>query len=428
VKEAHPTDGWRMGSNDQAGIAFAQPLEKSDRDAIAHKCCSALEITMPLVVDGIDDAVGHAYSGMPDRLYVIDTAGKVAYKSGRGPFGFKPGEMEQALAMLLLDVASRAKPAPTPATPQAIPEKPRVSLLSNEDAWRKLPPLTEGESQPLPAWALALAAALPRTTAAMLELDALHREHNPLGPVLRGKLRWIAAHANHCDYAEAYAAADLRRAGLNDAAVESLKGDHAQLPEKERAALAFAHKLTLAADTVTDNEVARLISWYGEKDVAAMVLLLAHANFQDRLFLTLGVSVEKGGPLKPLAGHFAKTGDYKAPPRPAPVDVGLAPARTDDVPGWSPLDFADLQKNMESQRERKGRISVPSWDDVRKELPVPPANPVRIKWSLVCLGYQPKLALGWSACTRAFAEEAAQDRVFEESLFWVVTRSLDCFY
>jgi iodothyronine deiodinase-like protein len=109
VKEAHPTDGWRMGSNDQAGIAFKQPREKSERDEVAHKCCSALEITMPLVVDGIDDAVGHAYSGMPDRLYVIDRAGKVAYKSGRGPFGFKPGEMEQALALLLLDEAGPAK-------------------------------------------------------------------------------------------------------------------------------------------------------------------------------------------------------------------------------------------------------------------------------------------------------------------------------
>jgi Iodothyronine deiodinase len=57
---------------------------------------------MPLVVDTIDDRVGHAYSGMPDRLYVIDRAGKVAYHGCRGPFGFKPPELEQALAMLLL--------------------------------------------------------------------------------------------------------------------------------------------------------------------------------------------------------------------------------------------------------------------------------------------------------------------------------------
>ena len=52
-------------------------------------------------MDEIDDPVGNAYSGMPARLYVIDAGGKVAYKSGRGPFGFKPGEMEQALVMAL---------------------------------------------------------------------------------------------------------------------------------------------------------------------------------------------------------------------------------------------------------------------------------------------------------------------------------------
>jgi hypothetical protein len=45
---------------------------------------------------------------MPSRLYVIDAEGKVAYKAGRGPFGFKPGEMEQALAMTLLDAQAKA--------------------------------------------------------------------------------------------------------------------------------------------------------------------------------------------------------------------------------------------------------------------------------------------------------------------------------
>ena len=46
----------------------------------------------------------------------------------------------------------------------------------------------------------------------------------------------------------------------------------------------------------------------------------------------------------------------------------------------------------------------------------------------MCIGYQPELAMAWSACTGAFAQEAKLDRVFEESLFWVVTRSLECFY
>ena len=60
---------------------------------------------MPLLVDEMDDSTGHAYSGMPDRLYVIDRTGNVAYKSGRGPFGFRVSEMEQALVMALLEQA-----------------------------------------------------------------------------------------------------------------------------------------------------------------------------------------------------------------------------------------------------------------------------------------------------------------------------------
>jgi hypothetical protein len=94
-----------MVSNEQAGIRIAQPRDLKERTAVAQKCCTNLEITMPLVVDEMDDRVGHAYSGMPDRLYLLDRVGRVAYKSGRGPFGFKPGELEQALLMLLLDEA-----------------------------------------------------------------------------------------------------------------------------------------------------------------------------------------------------------------------------------------------------------------------------------------------------------------------------------
>jgi hypothetical protein len=109
VREAHPTDGWRMGSNDRVGIAIAQPQSFTDRINVATKCCSTLEMSMPLLVDTLNDRVGRAYSGMPDRLFVIDRAGKVAYKGGRGPFGFKPGEMEQALAMLLLDQGGPAR-------------------------------------------------------------------------------------------------------------------------------------------------------------------------------------------------------------------------------------------------------------------------------------------------------------------------------
>jgi Iodothyronine deiodinase len=102
VREAHPVDGWSMGKDPLTKDIF-QPKNLADRNKVARTCCTALNITMPMVVDDMNDRIGHAYSGMPDRLYVIDAEGRIAYKGGRGPFGFRPAEMEQALAMAILE-------------------------------------------------------------------------------------------------------------------------------------------------------------------------------------------------------------------------------------------------------------------------------------------------------------------------------------
>ncbi len=103
VREAHPTDGWKMDSNAKVGVSVVQPKTYDQRTAVASQCHALLKPSIPLLVDEIDDPTGNAYSGMPARLYVIDRAGRVVYKSGRGPFGFKTGEMEQALVMTLID-------------------------------------------------------------------------------------------------------------------------------------------------------------------------------------------------------------------------------------------------------------------------------------------------------------------------------------
>jgi hypothetical protein len=103
VRDAHPTDGWRMESNDRFGVMTGQPKTYGERVEVAQKCGRLLDLGFPMLVDSIDDAVGARYSGMPGRLYLIDRDGKIAFKSGRGPYLFKPAELEQSLAMLLLE-------------------------------------------------------------------------------------------------------------------------------------------------------------------------------------------------------------------------------------------------------------------------------------------------------------------------------------
>ena len=107
VREAHPTDGWNMDSNGRMGVAVKQPTTNPQRIEVCRQFQKKLNPGIPLLVDDISDPTGTAYSGMPARLYVIDPSGKVAYKGGRGPFGFKPGEMEQALVMNLIENAAK---------------------------------------------------------------------------------------------------------------------------------------------------------------------------------------------------------------------------------------------------------------------------------------------------------------------------------
>ena len=107
-----------MSNNRQAGIDIAQPTNFAQRVEAASQCCGTMHIQVPLLVDGIDNRVATAYSGFPDRLFVIDEEGRIAYKGGRGPFGFIPQEMEQALLLLLLEQAlTRADGPPPPVLP-----------------------------------------------------------------------------------------------------------------------------------------------------------------------------------------------------------------------------------------------------------------------------------------------------------------------
>jgi hypothetical protein len=103
-----------MQSNERVGVSVAQPTTQAARNLVASQCCQALKLSMPLLVDTIDDQVNRAYSGFPDRLYLIDREGKVAYKGGRGPFAYRPRELEQTLLMLLIDEELSKAGAGTP--------------------------------------------------------------------------------------------------------------------------------------------------------------------------------------------------------------------------------------------------------------------------------------------------------------------------
>jgi peroxiredoxin len=108
IRESHPAGKWEFVANVEAGISVNQPNTIEERAAVANTCVLILDLSIPAIIDDMDDTVRAAYRGMPDRLYIVDKEGKIAYRGGKGPYGFKPLEMEKALKRLL---AWRTEPA-----------------------------------------------------------------------------------------------------------------------------------------------------------------------------------------------------------------------------------------------------------------------------------------------------------------------------
>lgn len=54
-----------------------------------------------MLVDGVDNKTATDYAAWPDRLYIVGADGKIAYKGGLGPGGFKVSEMAAELAKVL---------------------------------------------------------------------------------------------------------------------------------------------------------------------------------------------------------------------------------------------------------------------------------------------------------------------------------------
>ena len=103
IREAHPEEGWVVSMNRDEDIVVNDPTSNEERQEVAAACALRLKIRMPVVVDDIDDKIASAYGALPDRLYLIDQGGTVAYQGEPGPWGFNPEGLRGALETLFSD-------------------------------------------------------------------------------------------------------------------------------------------------------------------------------------------------------------------------------------------------------------------------------------------------------------------------------------
>lgn len=101
IREAHAIDS-RSPSGGGENPIVEDPRTLAERRHVAGFCLSKLELEeLPALVDDVDDAVNAAYAAWPDRIYLVNLDGRIAYHGGRGPFGFAPDELELAIRSVL---------------------------------------------------------------------------------------------------------------------------------------------------------------------------------------------------------------------------------------------------------------------------------------------------------------------------------------
>lgn len=101
IREAHTSDVWQDPDNIRDHIVFASPKNFDQRSEMGEMCVVKLGIKFPAVIDAFNNATERAYTGWPDRLYVIGRDGRVKYKSAPGPYGFDPAGVAETLKTLI---------------------------------------------------------------------------------------------------------------------------------------------------------------------------------------------------------------------------------------------------------------------------------------------------------------------------------------
>lgn len=81
-----------MKSNVDQGVCYPQPKSLAQRVAIANDFTQRFHFPIPLGVDSMANLADNLYAGWPERVYILDESGIIAYRGGMGPFQFHPEE------------------------------------------------------------------------------------------------------------------------------------------------------------------------------------------------------------------------------------------------------------------------------------------------------------------------------------------------
>jgi alkylhydroperoxidase family enzyme len=198
---------------------------------------------------------------------------------------------------------------------------------------------------------------------------------------------WIVSRTNNCQYCLGHQEIKLSVAGLEEDRIAALDGDWGEFSPKEKAAFAFARKLTYEPHLLADADVTSLREHFSDLEILEIVLSVAGNNSINRWkegvgvpqsqngrgFLRRGAAANSNSRVMPIETFLTPTADkYKnlvtevAPiPDNFPANQRTAPASCRRPPLES---RAEVERQLARLGARKARLPLASETQARSAL------------------------------------------------------------
>ncbi len=195
------------------------------------------------------------------------------------------------------------------------------------------------------------------------------REPDPamtLNNTFKTMLFWIVSRANNCTYCQGHQEVKLAGDGVKEEMIAALDGDWSEFTPAERAAFAFARKLTFEPNAIGDADVDRLRAHYKDLQILEIIVAVSGFNATNRWTGPLAIPQESHrGFLTPTAEKYR---DAKS--RVAPLDPSATGMACAKPASRRPLESrGQVEKALDAARKRSSRLPLADEAQARAVLP-----------------------------------------------------------
>jgi alkylhydroperoxidase family enzyme len=173
-------------------------------------------------------------------------------------------------------------------------------------------------------------------------------------------LFWVVSRGNNCHYCLGHQELKLRAAGLDDDTIAALDSDWGRFGTRQKAALAYARKLTLEPHLIGDNDIARLKNTFSDLEIIELTFNIARFNATNRWTDGLGL------PQDTRFGEEDSRLDTSTSEQFQTTVSLVAPATRAARPPLATLK--EVQDSISACRKRQARVALPVEDEAETAL------------------------------------------------------------